>query len=103
MPGENELGLAQLLQNFAPGNNTCSNNERLRDGGVFNGFFFGFSAVVDQVNTRRIREPLQMLTHPVYFEPGAQKALLLGALTGAYECTHRSPLCLCVISVCGAL
>ena len=55
MPGENELGLAQLLQNFAPGNNTCSNNERLRDGGVFNGFFFGFSAVVDQVNTRRCR------------------------------------------------
>ena len=88
MAREDELFTVEFAQCEATGHNACSHDEGLGDGGVLDGFFFGFGAVVNQVDACRFGESFQVLTHTFNLEPGAQEALLLGALSGANECAH---------------
>ena len=85
---EDELFTVEFAQCEATGDDACSHDEGLGDCGVFDGFFFGFGAVVNQVDACRFGESFQVLTHTFNLEPGAQEALLLGALSGANECAH---------------
>ena len=88
MAREDEFFTVEFTQREATGNDACSHDEGLGDCGVLDGFFFGFGAVVNQVDACRFGESFQVLTHTFNLEPGAQEALLLGALSGANECAH---------------
>ena len=88
MSGEDRLFTLEILEGEATGHDTRCHDEGLGDGGVLNGFFLGFGAVVNQVDACRLRESFQVLAHPFNLKPGAQEALLLGSLTGANECAH---------------
>jgi glutamate synthase domain 3 protein len=86
--GEDELFTLEIFECEATGHDTRCHDEGLGNGGVLDGFFFGFGAVVNQVDTCSLGESFQVLAHPFNLKPGAQKALLLGSLTGANECAH---------------